>query len=240
MIDALAISVACLLATDAGVSSEPPKARARKLVDEGNTLVTERAYHEAATRYAEAYRLYPSPKILLNLGEAHFWAGDYVQALTNYEAYDRLTPTIAPAIATQLDARMSEANGRVGRLVLLIPEGTASATVTVDGRRVGARGRPGVPLWPGEHRVVIELPAQRRAERVALQAGQSRELRIAQMPLVAEPTDESNNVGWWLWAGVGAVVVAGIIAGVAVASGGDEFVGTGALGRSGTSTWESY
>lgn len=67
-------------------------------------------YEQAIEEYTQAYRLYPLPELLFNLGQCHRGLGDHASAITLYRNYLRQKPN-APNrwIVKQLIAESQEA-----------------------------------------------------------------------------------------------------------------------------------
>jgi len=64
-----------------------PRKAAQAYMDHGNAALKAHSYKEAIESFREAYRHFPSPKILMNLGSALRDAGQYAEAVVVYEQY---------------------------------------------------------------------------------------------------------------------------------------------------------
>ena len=72
--------------------SEDARAQAKELSARAQAHFDLGEYEQAIADFKEAYRLFPSPGLLYNLGQAHRLKGDCTEALTMYRNYLRLAP----------------------------------------------------------------------------------------------------------------------------------------------------
>jgi tetratricopeptide (TPR) repeat protein len=98
---AAAIAISILPATSGVVLAAPgspapaqpdPRLEAKRLSASGQAHFDLGEYDAAIVDFKEAYRLFPSPGLLYNLGQAHRLKGDCGGALTMYRNYLRLEP----------------------------------------------------------------------------------------------------------------------------------------------------
>jgi hypothetical protein len=235
----------------AQVAAGDPKQEARNLLNRGNEKFAGGDHAGALADFLAAYEAYPSPKILLNVAEAHRAMDDAVRAVDAYERF--LEEASDPGeIEDEVKARIAELASRIGRLTIT---GDPDAVVLIDG--APPRGNAAV-VAPGLHRVVATRDGHVDFVReVDVSAGKAEtvEVTLAPMADATPPIDAPPVVvpiettveppiteTWWFWTAIvgGAVVVSAVIAGVAVSTGGDDFVPMGELGRSRTSEWESF
>jgi hypothetical protein len=205
--------------TEAGAQD---RARAQRLLKEGNQFVGDGEYMAALERFRSAYELYPSPKILINLGTTLRQLGRNVEAAETYEAYVR-HPEADPERRASIERIIRDVDVGLGHLrVEVKPEG---ATVRLDGKplpeeRLGVAFR----IEPGEHTIVAEKPGMPAViEAVRIERGQEKLVRLLVTPtkpvkpVVVQsapspsPSPAQRNVGLV----VGAVGIAGLGAGVA-------------------------
>jgi tetratricopeptide (TPR) repeat protein len=97
MIRARLLSVAITAAAIAAASParaqpDDPKAKAQELAASAKAHFDRGEYAPAADAYREAYRLWPSPGLLYNLGQAYRLAGDCAHASASYREYLHLQP----------------------------------------------------------------------------------------------------------------------------------------------------
>jgi hypothetical protein len=229
-----------LLALLAQASTAPPetqtKATAQGLLDEGSRLYGEGDYAGALDKFKTAYAAYPSPKLMFNIGQANRDLGRPVEALHAFEKF--LADDITASPGTTADARKSlaELRDKLGRI--RIDCQTAGAEVSIDGKSMGQTPLP-EPIWatPGRHQVTANhAHAALAIENVTVSAGGLHTVAL-QLHSLADPVvapaagldttaasltsapaarDESASdqplyKKWWVWTGVGAVVVGGAV-----------------------------
>jgi tetratricopeptide (TPR) repeat protein len=188
------------------------KQRAQQLLSEGNALAREGDFATAVVKFRTAYELYPSPKLLLNIGTSLRQLGQYAEALTIYEHYV-VDPSADPERISELEGIMRELNGHVGRLIIDLDH--RDAKLSIDGQLIREFAR-GVRLNPGPHVVLVEkatyLPG---VERVHIRAGEVTEVSLS---LRREGDAEPSNlraIGTYGAFGLGgAALIVGTVLGV--------------------------
>jgi hypothetical protein len=82
---------------------------------------------------------------------------------------------------------------------------------------------------------------------VTVSAGETKRVEVLipqPVPVAPPPPVEEESIAekWWFWTGAGVVAVAvvGVVVGIAVNTGGDDFVPSGELPRSRTVDWETF
>lgn len=236
-------------ADEAEANDSARKAEARARLDAGNQLLREQRYEGALAEYEAAYSAYPSPKIRLNIAEAHFQLGNWARAYRNYGAFLDETDSSSELHAAA-QTRRTELEAKIGFLELESP--VEGALVRVDGEPEGETPLAPIPVNPGRHTVVVEKDGYRRFEAAeVLTSGERRSVVVALLPVQTTPTivakpeppasdDSSVLEKWWFWAIVGGVVVVGAGVAIAATTGGSDFLPSGELGSSATSTWERF
>jgi hypothetical protein len=231
------IVLLALLALASTTTTDPQaKATAQGLLDEGSRLYGEGDYAGALEKFKKAYTAYPSPKLMFNIGQANRDLGRPVEALHAFEKF--LADDITASPATTADARKSlaELRDKLGRI--RIDCQTADAVVSIDGKSMGLTPLP-EPIWatPGRHQVTANhAHAALAIENVTVLAGGLQTVTL-QLHSLADPVvapsaglatttaglisapaarDESASdqplyKKWWVWTGVGAVVVGGAL-----------------------------
>jgi hypothetical protein len=159
-------AVACALALTVAVpcfadAPGPPAGQAELLFRRGRDALRIGRFEAAQDYLAESYRLDPSPGTLLNLALCEEKTGRIVSAL----AHLRLFLGTVPADDDRRDLavrRLRDVEDRMPRLVIHIDEATrAAATLRLDGVPVDLQAaRDPLPLDPGEHALVVELPGE--------------------------------------------------------------------------------
>ena len=165
------------------------KERARALLREGNALLGQDDATGALEKFQQAYSIYPSPKVLANIGTALRGVGRDVEAAA---AYERCLHESAGMLTADLRAAVEKAladvRGTLGRTDVTVNE--AGAMVVVDGVSVGASPLS-APVWmkPGAHRIEARKGGfHPTSETVEVVAGQTRSVRL----LVARAVQQSE------------------------------------------------
>jgi tetratricopeptide (TPR) repeat protein len=178
-----------LLAAPDEVAQPDPKkkAAATKLLAEGNRLSNDGQYVEALEKFRAAYDVYPSPKLLLNIGTMLRQLGRNVEAAEVYEKYLR-DPGADPQQREFLTRTLDEINSLVGHLRVTVSP--PDATVSLDGApiEVPAAGTE-VRVEPGTHKVAGEKKGLPPAlVTVSVARGENREvvLKLSPTPIVVK------------------------------------------------------
>ncbi len=242
---------------------EASRERARELLDQGNELLERGDADGAIEKFQAALRAYRSPKIHVNLAEAHRVAGRPAQAVRHYEIF-MARGTSKPSVLRKIEKRARELEQSIGRIEL---DGELDgATVNVGGWRAPWRSGWRIPVDPGRHLVVVSKDGRADFEsNVEIAAGQLEKLDVelaakeetppldlaarATPPPTSPPPsattatmspgddDKPLTKQWWFWAGVGGAIVAVVTIGlVAGNTGGDDRLPMGDL-SSNTSDW---
>jgi tetratricopeptide (TPR) repeat protein len=123
------------------IASDEGKEEAKRLLNLGNQAFEAGDFAGALAEFEKAFQAYQSPKILVNLGEAHRALENWVQAVLHYERFLNESPPDEPMIP-QVESRIAELNAKVARIEL-----AETASATIDG--TPARGV--VVVAPGAH-----------------------------------------------------------------------------------------
>lgn len=212
-------------------------ALARALFEEGVAHADRSDWVGAADRFSRAYSLKPTSGIAFNWASVLIEAGHllHAQELLLGVSRDSAADTQLRAdSATMLDALTR----RIAHLKVHVKDaGDARTTLEIDDH-VWPRAAWDIasPIDPGAHTLVLKTGARESARvELTLRDGEARELLLESeqtaAPLVAlpvsssQPTDTSPKKplykNWMLWAGVGAVVVGGVILTAVLAKGKD-------------------
>lgn len=200
------------------------KQKAQELLSEGNRLASEGDFGAALLKYRAAYELYPSVKLLLNIGTGLRHMGRNAEAAAVYERY--LADSQAdPARAQELRRILEELDQLVGWIDVTVSE--PGVRLSLDGRvlRKHERSKP-VRVDPGVHTLVGDKPGRTPTVRqVPVEARQTAEVTLALTePGVepAEPVAVQLIVGYSVFGlGVAGVVAGGIIGVVALSDDAD-------------------
>lgn len=186
------------------------KEQAQALLTEGNQLARRGDFAAALKRYRAAYELFPSPKLLINIGTSLRHLARDAEAARVYEQY-LSHPEAEPQKAAEVKALIGELEALVARLTIVL--NVPDARVRVDGRLLPERSsRTTVRVDPGEHTVVAEREG-RQAAVGSVQLGAS-EQRTLSLTLLApgEPVADGSTQRIVAYS-MGALGVAGAILG---------------------------
>ena len=137
------------------------KAQARALLRDGVRHFKAHRYERALEKFEEAYRKFPSAKLLVNIGAAYRQMGRPVEALDAYERFLRDTGTQVPATRAQVEMEARALAGLVGELHVDAPDGTEAL---IEGRSLGKTPMPAVRLKAASYRVVLLVPQRESVE----------------------------------------------------------------------------
>jgi hypothetical protein len=226
------------------------KAKAQALLKEGAQDYEQAAFADALAKFEQAYALFPSPRLLFNIGQANRELGRPLEAI---DAFERFLVQVSEApleMFEEAKRSVAELSTQVGKL--LIECTVAGAVITVDGEKVGEAPIPDlVRVMPGRHQVTATHPRALPAiEDVVVAVGTVQTVVLRppsltgvapapaepeappgsevrrELPPAAPPADEGFGPGRkWTWVAAGsAVVLAGgaAIAGLAMRSKFDE------------------
>lgn len=156
---------------------------AKELFKEGNQLRWKKEYARALRSYEQAYRLFPSYKILLNMGLTLQDTGRHTEAAAFFERFIMRGAGQSPKEMVQLaQEQLAELRGKLGRLWVSCP--VQGVLVVVDGKKVGftpvARW---VYLEPGKHRLALSAKGYAPLTRdLSLAAGQALDVPVRLVP----------------------------------------------------------
>lgn len=227
-----------LLASVAAAEPTGDKEAAQTKNKEGVRLMDAGNYEGAITQFRDAYALYASPVLLMNIGSCYVKLGRPVEALDHYERF--LREGCAGATSDKCDQANEQAEklrDEVGEIRVQAPDGTS---IAIDGRSVGEAPIAPVRVPVGPH--AIRLAASdgrvetfdrdvtaRSSVVVALRGKGSPPARVLPRASAREPAFVSEAAAterqpqplyerWWFWSGVGAVVVGAVVTGVVLSS----------------------
>lgn len=215
-----AIVAALAIASPAAADGDE-KAIAQDLLVEGNALLRASDFIGALVKYEAAHTVYPSPKLLLNIGTTLRHLGRNAEAARAYERYTAATPE---EDHSEIQALLDEIEPLVGRVKIRTSE--ANATVRLNGRKIDDLDRA-FRVDPGSLTIVAELPGRPAAvATIEIEAGEERSIRLEHPELprlvVEQPVMVTSVaqpiVGYSLLGlGGGGLVIGAVLAGVAAA-----------------------
>ncbi len=245
---ALAIVVVCSAIT-ARAAAEPidaqAKARAQGLLSEGTTAYGRGDYAAALDKFTAAYKIFPSPKLWFNIGQANRDLGRPVEAVEAFDRFLRDAGDAPPETLAEARRSAAELKTKLGQIqVSCAVDGTE---ITVDGKQVGSTPL-GEMLWttPGRHQVAAQHAGYAPAiEDVVVTTGKIATVNIEVLPVDLRPanktaaTADGPIVGTgaaaadqgaapkpplyrrtWFWVAAGVVVAAGVGAAIIIANSG--------------------
>lgn len=165
------------------------KAEAGKLLAEGNALSNEGDYVEALEKFRAAYAVYPSPKLLLNMGTMLRQLGRNIEAADVYERYLR-DPDADPQQVQLLNRTLDEIDSLLGHIHITVSP--LDASVSLDGKPLDVPTQ-GIDMRvePGTHKVAAEKKGFPPAI-VTVTLGRGDE-RVASLKVEPSPFVEKSN-----------------------------------------------
>jgi hypothetical protein len=160
-------------------------------VDEGVARYKAGDYGGALERFRTAYRTYPSPKILFDIGTALAQLGrdaEAADALDEFVAEAGADPALAPQ---RRDAArsLSRIEKKLARLTIRVAPADAQVRVDAADRKIGRRP---IHLTPGHHLVEANAPGRQSARaEIDLSPEEQRELSL---PLALAPRPAPADV----------------------------------------------
>ena len=241
---ALAIVVVCSAIT-ARAAAEPTdaqaKTRAQGLLSEGTTAYGRGDYAAALDKFTAAYKIFPSPKLWFNIGQANRDLGRPVEAVEAFDRFLRDAGDAPPETLAEARRSAAELKTKLGQIqVSCAVDGTE---ITVDGKRVGSTPL-GEMLWttPGRHQVAAQHAGFAPAiEDIVVTTGKIATVNIEVLPIDLRPANNTADgaiVGTggaaadqgaapkplyrrtWFWVAAGVVVAVGAGAAIIIASSG--------------------
>ena len=187
------------------------KDKAQELLSQGNALAAQGDFGLALVKFRTAYELYPSPKLLLNIGTSLRQVGRYAEAAETYERY-LADPDANLDRAEELATILDELDALVGRLTIVVRD--RDAKVSLDGEVLRDRDPDeALRVDPGPHTVVAEkqgFPPVVRTITVKAKERARVELSLTRRDEEEPPADLREVIGYTL-VGIGS---AGVLAGV--------------------------
>jgi hypothetical protein len=223
-----------------GGASAPPedpkaKTQAQALLREGTAAYGHGDYATALDRFTAAFRIYPSPKLWFNIGQANRDLGRPVEAVAAFDRFLREAEGAPPETIAEARRSAAELKTKLGQIRINTNDG---AEITVDGKQVGSAPL-GEMVWttPGRHQVAVQQEGFAPAiEDVMVTTGQVTALEIQLSPIDLRPAGSGADAALvgagdagaeptpvyrrpWFWIAVGAVVAAGAVTAIVLASG---------------------
>jgi hypothetical protein len=224
--------------------TEADRAAALALVREGNRLLDAHDPAGALDKFRQAHQMVGGDKLRFNLGQAlAALPGHELEAYREFERYLDRVRGATPALVKVAREEMQRLRRALG--LLRIDVQPAGASIGVDDEAVGAGPLPReVAVAPGAHSLHVGAPGYvAYGESISISAGQERDFLVrltssfvpsslpASVDVVGQGMQSASQDTvalerpplyrrWWFWAGVGAIVLTGVLVSAAVASGG--------------------
>ncbi|MBW2456846.1 MAG: hypothetical protein JRI68_20180 [Deltaproteobacteria bacterium] len=196
---AMALVLALLPTASSAAPAGALKDKAQELLTEGNRLAGEGDFGAALLKFRTAHELYPSPKLLLNIGTSLRYVGRNAEAAATYEEY-LAHGDADPSREAELRRILEELEGLIGRLELTL--GEPDVRVSLDGELIrDVQDGMVVRVDPGRHTVVAEKDGRQPTVR---------HVSVGELP---DPVNLRAVGGWALVALGGAGIVAGAVLG---------------------------
>lgn len=169
-----------------------PQQRAQAIFREGNRLFDKKDYDNALSMFREAYRIYPNPKIQLNIALTLEAQGKEAGAAGYLERFLLTVDEQAyPERVAAVRQKLTGLRQKLARVMITAPDSGRGAAVTLD-------GDPADPLplrhalyhAPGTFTISVQKPGFQPVSRtVTVTAGQLRALEVDLIPLPQVPAD---------------------------------------------------
>ena len=222
-------------------------ASARALFEEGVSWAEQSNWAEAEDRFRRAFTLRASPVIAYNLASVLATRGKLVEAseMLRYVATDDKAGLELKKSALTLSDNLAD---RIARIEIEVKYKAPGDSVLLDGHALyDAQLSVEIPIDPGSHQlqlqrgsrvldqraldvpdagalhvILVASPFAPAPSEVAAHSVEREDSGAAPLHDEAPRTSRPITSRWWFWTGVGVVVVAAVVIGVAAASGGSK------------------
>lgn len=199
-------------------------------------------FSEARARFLQAHQLYPNARTLRALGKVEYELRHYVEAVQYLQqSLDNTVRPLSAEMRGDVQDVLAKADGYVARYQVVVTP--ANATLQLDGTTIELPSDGMLMLGVGDHVLIARADSyQPMQSRISVVGGESSQISLSLIstatkdlsPAAAAATtnssandgamisnsaadDDSSVFGtWWLWTGVGVVVVAAVVTGVAL------------------------
>lgn len=246
-----ALVTVCMLSGAAAARALPPaaaeaEASYERLVNEAFAEYEAHRYEEALALFNKAHALLPNARSLRAMALAEYELRRYVACVAHLqEALASQVKPITGDLRRQTEDVLRKAEVYVARVLVQVLPTTARARITVDDApSVPVPADAALVLQVGEHLVVVDASGFEPVHQtLVVAAGGEQTLRVVLRPISAAPeralapSPAAAASVWhspWLWTGVGAAVVGGVVLGVLASQGGSTTTAPGYQGNLGT------
>ncbi len=183
---AAAFLVLLAAASRATGQTDADKKQAQALQTAGIRLMTHGDDRGALDKFEAAFRLFPSPKILFNMGKAKNGLGQAAEAVNDLERFLDEAPYAPKESRDEAERLIGSLRPKLSYLDLATDD--VGSRIAVDGREIGAAplARP-LAVEPGPHEVHFDKPGMTAETRsVAPVAGQKLRVYVKLTPAPSE------------------------------------------------------
>ncbi|HEX7505630.1 MAG TPA: tetratricopeptide repeat protein [Polyangia bacterium] len=151
------IALLSLLGQEAHMASQSgeakAKAKAQVLLKQGAQHYRRAEFADALTEFQAAYGIFPSPKLLLNIGQCSHELGRPVEALQAFERFLAEAHDAPERVLAEARQSVEELSTQVGKLQIECP--LSGAEIKLDGKQIGvAPIKDSVRVTAGRHQLL--------------------------------------------------------------------------------------
>jgi hypothetical protein len=202
--------LASLAASGRALAADDAKVVAKARYETGTRLYEIREYEKALTEFKEAYVVKPDPAFLFNIGQCYRKLGKNADALEFFRQYLKKAAAGDPnrALAqSRIDEIQGESAGSGAPGSAAAPAGASPAPAAASAVPPSGLGVP-VAMSPADSNPAANPPPGLDLTSSATSTG----------PTAGQPI----YTRWWFWTGVGAVVAAGTVTAIVLATRGSK------------------
>jgi tetratricopeptide (TPR) repeat protein len=202
------------------------KMRAQALLSEGTSAYGRGEYATALEKFTAAYKIFPSPKLWFNIGQANRDLGRPVEAIAAFDKFLSDAGDAPPETLAEARRSAAELKTKLGQIQVTCA--TDGAEITVDGKQVGHTPLDDM-VWttPGSHQVAVQHAGFAPAiEDVSVDAGKSTLVNFVLHPIDLRAPNPGGGPGGdaraaesqpvyrraWFWVAAAVVIGAGVTA----------------------------
>lgn len=197
-----AVTAALLLSIGPAEAGKPERRRAKRHARRAAELFEAKSYDLALEEFEEAYRLYPVPALLYNMGQCHLFMKQYEKAVSEFEQF--LSERPDTPYREDVENLIAEAKRELG----------------ID-EEMDQKQEPPPPEPEEEETPEIETPMPEVAPPPPPPAAPPPPPLAPPPPAAVAPEDDGEPVytAWWFWTIIGGVALAAGGTAVAVTAG---------------------
>jgi len=227
----IAVLTLCAPAAAQSDAVRPEPAEYQTVIKQAVEEYGARNFAEARAAFLRAHELYPNARTLRGIGMAEFELKNYGDCILRLE--QALASRVKPLdgeLRAQTETSLARARSYVGRFELELRPQVRGARIAIDGVQLKLVAGQALILTVGEHTLRAQAPGYDDEQRaLSVKGGETQRLVIelrstvtSSAPTLATseaPAKQRDSV-WsspWLWTGVGAVVVGGVVTAVVLA-----------------------